>query len=149
MRDHQVGFFILADEEPTIHRKKFIQFCEELVERNLPVLWGINTRVTDILRDEALLPLFRRACPADVQLMVAGSIWTAAEAEEALLAAYGALAAGPAESSPEALQVPADPNRIELQGELGSPSAKALAKAAKAAGHGASKVEIELRELQS
>jgi anaerobic magnesium-protoporphyrin IX monomethyl ester cyclase len=24
VRDHQVGFFILADEEPTIHRKKFI-----------------------------------------------------------------------------------------------------------------------------
>ncbi len=61
VRDHQVGFFILADEEPTIHRKKFIQFCEELIARKLPVLWGINTRVTDILRDEALLPMFRKA----------------------------------------------------------------------------------------
>jgi anaerobic magnesium-protoporphyrin IX monomethyl ester cyclase len=61
VREHQVGFFILADEEPTIHRKKFIEFCEELIRRNLPVLWGINTRVTDILRDEALLPLYRKA----------------------------------------------------------------------------------------
>jgi anaerobic magnesium-protoporphyrin IX monomethyl ester cyclase len=61
VRDHRIGFFILADEEPTIHRKKFIAFCEELIERKLPVLWGINTRVTDILRDEALLPLYRRA----------------------------------------------------------------------------------------
>jgi len=61
VREHQVGFFILADEEPTIHRKKFIAFCEELIERKLPVLWGINTRVTDILRDEALLPMFRKA----------------------------------------------------------------------------------------
>ncbi len=61
VRDHQVGFFILADEEPTIHRKKFIAFCEELIERKLPVLWGINTRVTDILRDEKLLPMFRKA----------------------------------------------------------------------------------------
>jgi anaerobic magnesium-protoporphyrin IX monomethyl ester cyclase len=61
VRDHQVGFFILADEEPTIHRKKFVQFCQELERRKLPVLWGINTRVTDILRDEALLPLYRRA----------------------------------------------------------------------------------------
>ncbi len=61
VRDHKVGFFILADEEPTIHRKKFIAFCEELIERKLPVLWGINTRVTDILRDEKLLPLFRKA----------------------------------------------------------------------------------------
>jgi anaerobic magnesium-protoporphyrin IX monomethyl ester cyclase len=61
VRDHQVGFFILADEEPTIHRKKFIAFCEELIERKLPVLWGINTRVTDILRDAELLPMFRKA----------------------------------------------------------------------------------------
>jgi len=61
VRDHGVGFFILADEEPTIHRKKFIAFCEELIERKLPVLWGINTRVTDILRDEKLLPMFRKA----------------------------------------------------------------------------------------
>ena len=61
VRDHGVGFFILADEEPTIHRKKFVQFCEELERRQLPVQWGINTRVTDILRDEALLPLYRRA----------------------------------------------------------------------------------------
>jgi anaerobic magnesium-protoporphyrin IX monomethyl ester cyclase len=61
VRDHQVGFFILADEEPTIHRKKFIAFCEELIARKLPVLWGINTRVTDILRDEKLLPMYREA----------------------------------------------------------------------------------------
>lgn len=61
VRDHGVGFFILADEEPTIHRKKFTQLCEELVRRQLPVLWGINTRVTDILRDEARLPLWRKA----------------------------------------------------------------------------------------
>ena len=67
-KDHQVGFFILADEEPTIHRKKFIQFCEELIARNLPVLWGINTRVTDILRDEKLLPMFRKAGLVHVSL---------------------------------------------------------------------------------
>ncbi len=61
VRDHGVGFFILADEEPTIHRRKFIAFCEELGRRQLPVLWGINTRVTDILRDAEFLPMFRRA----------------------------------------------------------------------------------------
>lgn len=61
VRDHQVGLFILADEEPTLHRRKFTLLCEELVRRKLPVLWGINTRVTDILRDEANLPLWRRA----------------------------------------------------------------------------------------
>ncbi len=60
---YDVRFFILADEEPTINRKKFIQFCEELIARGLneKVQWGINTRVTDILRDEALLPLYRKA----------------------------------------------------------------------------------------
>ena len=68
VRDHQVGFFILADEEPTIHRKKFIAFCEELIERKLPVLWGINTRVTDILRDEKLLTMFRKAGLVHVSL---------------------------------------------------------------------------------
>ena len=61
IRDHNVGFFILADEEPTINRKKFMAFCEELIARDLGILWGINTRVTDILRDEDVLPLYRKA----------------------------------------------------------------------------------------
>ncbi len=67
---HGVGFFILADEEPTINRKKFIEFCEELIRRDLPdrVKWGINTRVTDILRDEKLLPLYRKAGLVHVSL---------------------------------------------------------------------------------
>jgi anaerobic magnesium-protoporphyrin IX monomethyl ester cyclase len=60
-RDHDVGFFILADEEPTINRKKFVAFCNELIDRKLDILWGINTRVTDILRDAELLPLYRKA----------------------------------------------------------------------------------------
>ncbi len=68
VREHDVGFFILADEEPTIHRKKFIAFCEELIARDLGVQWGINTRVTDILRDEKLLPMFRRAGLVHVSL---------------------------------------------------------------------------------
>jgi anaerobic magnesium-protoporphyrin IX monomethyl ester cyclase len=68
VREHQVGFFILADEEPTIHRKKFVELCEELERRKLPVKWGINTRVTDILRDEELLPLYRRAGLVHVSL---------------------------------------------------------------------------------
>jgi anaerobic magnesium-protoporphyrin IX monomethyl ester cyclase len=70
VKNQGVGFFILADEEPTIHRKKFIAFCEELIARGLPdkVQWGINTRVTDILRDEKLLPMFRRAGLVHVSL---------------------------------------------------------------------------------
>ncbi|MEM9303170.1 MAG: magnesium-protoporphyrin IX monomethyl ester anaerobic oxidative cyclase [Pseudomonadota bacterium] len=68
VKEHDVGFFILADEEPTIHRKKFIAFCEELIERDLGVRWGINTRVTDILRDEKLLPLYAKAGLVHVSL---------------------------------------------------------------------------------
>ena len=68
VREHKVGFFILADEEPTIHRKKFIRLCQELIDRNLPVHWGINTRVTDILRDRDLLPFFRKAGLVHVSL---------------------------------------------------------------------------------
>jgi hypothetical protein len=65
VNNHGVGFFILADEEPTINRKKFIQFCEELIARDLPdkVKWGINTRVTDIMRDKELLPLLPQGRP--------------------------------------------------------------------------------------
>jgi anaerobic magnesium-protoporphyrin IX monomethyl ester cyclase len=65
---HKVGFFILADEEPTINKKKFVALCEELIRRDLPVKWGINTRVTDILRDEKDLPLYRKAGLVHVSL---------------------------------------------------------------------------------
>ncbi|MEM1037899.1 MAG: magnesium-protoporphyrin IX monomethyl ester anaerobic oxidative cyclase [Pseudomonadota bacterium] len=70
VNEHDVGFFILADEEPTINRKKFIQFCEELIKRGLPdkVQWGINTRVTDIYRDRELLSLYRKAGLVHVSL---------------------------------------------------------------------------------
>ncbi|MEQ8494610.1 MAG: magnesium-protoporphyrin IX monomethyl ester anaerobic oxidative cyclase, partial [Gammaproteobacteria bacterium] len=70
VNEHGVGFFILADEEPTIHRKKFIAFCEELIARGLPerVKWGINTRVTDVIRDEKYLSLYRRAGLVHVSL---------------------------------------------------------------------------------
>ncbi len=61
VKEHKVNFFILADEEPTINKKAFIAFCEELKARKLGVLWGINTRVTDVLRDEDLLPFYRSA----------------------------------------------------------------------------------------
>lgn len=70
VNDHQVGFFILADEEPTINRRKFIEFCQELIDRGLNrrVKWGINTRVTDIYRDRELLGFFREAGLVHVSL---------------------------------------------------------------------------------
>ncbi|TVQ57631.1 MAG: radical SAM protein, partial [Rhodobacteraceae bacterium] len=35
VKNHDVGFFILADEEPTINKKKFKAFCQELIDRDL------------------------------------------------------------------------------------------------------------------
>ncbi|RBP00028.1 anaerobic Mg-protoporphyrin IX monomethyl ester oxidative cyclase, partial [Roseiarcus fermentans] len=61
VKEHEVGFFILADEEPTINKKAFVAFCQELIDRNLGIYWGINTRVSDVLRDEAELPFYRKA----------------------------------------------------------------------------------------
>jgi anaerobic magnesium-protoporphyrin IX monomethyl ester cyclase len=68
VKDHNVGFFILADEEPTINKSRFMALCHELVERDLGVHWGINTRVTDVLRDEQELPLYRQAGLVHVSL---------------------------------------------------------------------------------
>uniref|UniRef100_B8HM76 Response regulator receiver protein n=1 Tax=Cyanothece sp. (strain PCC 7425 / ATCC 29141) TaxID=395961 RepID=B8HM76_CYAP4 len=68
VKDHNVGFFILADEEPTINKPRFVALCQELIDRNLGVHWGINTRVTDILRDEKELPLYRKAGLVHVSL---------------------------------------------------------------------------------
>jgi len=68
VKEHQIGFFILADEEPTINKSRFIALCNELVDRNLGIHWGINTRVTDILRDEKELPLYRQAGLVHVSL---------------------------------------------------------------------------------
>lgn len=67
---HGVGFFILADEEPTINKKKFVEFCQELIDRGLNkrVKWGINTRVTDIYRDRDLLKFYREAGLVHVSL---------------------------------------------------------------------------------
>jgi anaerobic magnesium-protoporphyrin IX monomethyl ester cyclase len=70
VNDHDVGFFILADEEPTINKKKFVEFCQELIDRGLNerIKWGINTRVTDIYRDRDLLKFYRKAGLVHVSL---------------------------------------------------------------------------------
>ncbi len=68
VKDYNVGFFILADEEPTINKPRFVALCHELIERKLNIHWGINTRVTDILRDEKELPLYRQAGLVHVSL---------------------------------------------------------------------------------
>ena len=39
---------LALDEEPTIHRKKFIAFCEELIARGLPDQATGDTRARDV-----------------------------------------------------------------------------------------------------
>ncbi len=68
VKEYKVGFFILADEEPTIAKPRFVALCKELIDRKLDVHWGINTRVTDILRDEKELSLYRKAGLVHVSL---------------------------------------------------------------------------------
>ncbi|MFB2971167.1 magnesium-protoporphyrin IX monomethyl ester anaerobic oxidative cyclase [Aerosakkonema sp. BLCC-F183] len=68
VKEYKVGFFILADEEPTINKSRFMALCRELIDRNLGVHWGINTRVTDVLRDEKELSLYRKAGLVHVSL---------------------------------------------------------------------------------
>ena len=68
VRDYNVGFMILADEEPTIFKKKFVALCQELIDRKVNIHWGINTRVTDIMRDRDLLPFYRKAGLVHVSL---------------------------------------------------------------------------------
>ncbi|WP_295390891.1 magnesium-protoporphyrin IX monomethyl ester anaerobic oxidative cyclase [uncultured Thiodictyon sp.] len=68
VRDHKVGFMILADEEPTIFKRQFVALCQELIDRKVDIKWGINTRVTDIMRDRDLLPFYRKAGLVHVSL---------------------------------------------------------------------------------
>lgn len=72
----------------------------------------------------------------------------AAEAEAALRAAYGAVALPGLDGAAPPPADPRDerPSQFEVQGELSSPSARALAKAVKAAPKEA--VDLKLRELQ-
>jgi anaerobic magnesium-protoporphyrin IX monomethyl ester cyclase len=71
VNDHGVGFFILADEEPTINRKKFIQFCEELIARG-PARPGANGASTPAsptsTATSELLKFYRKAGLVHVSL---------------------------------------------------------------------------------
>lgn len=55
--EYDIGFFILVDEEFIINCKKFIVFCQELIDCGLneKVKWGINIWVIDIYCDCELL----------------------------------------------------------------------------------------------
>jgi len=59
--EHDVRFFWLADENPTTDEQIWRQVLEELSARKLPIGLCASIRAQDIVRDAALLPLYRRA----------------------------------------------------------------------------------------
>jgi anaerobic magnesium-protoporphyrin IX monomethyl ester cyclase len=60
-RRHGVRFVTFADENPTTSPKLWRRFLEELAARSLPVRLTASIRTSDICRDAAQLPLYRRA----------------------------------------------------------------------------------------
>jgi anaerobic magnesium-protoporphyrin IX monomethyl ester cyclase len=58
---HGVRFVTFADENPTTSSKRWRRVLEELAARQLPVSLTASIRTSDICRDAALLPLYRRA----------------------------------------------------------------------------------------
>lgn len=60
-RTHGVRFVDLADENPTTSPKSFRRFLEAMAAEDLPVRLFATIRAGDIVRDAALLPLYKRA----------------------------------------------------------------------------------------
>ena len=54
-RDYGVGVMMLADETPTLDGSRWEQILDLLIERDLGLHLLMETRVDDILRDEAIL----------------------------------------------------------------------------------------------
>lgn len=62
LRDrHSVNVAMIADEIPSLDPVRWKRILELLVARNLGTTLLLETRVDDIVRDEALMPLYRRA----------------------------------------------------------------------------------------
>ncbi len=60
-RAHGVELFNLADENPTTSPKAWRQFLEALVAEDVDVTIIGSTRADDIVRDAAILPLYKKA----------------------------------------------------------------------------------------
>ena len=60
-REHGVELVNLADENPTTSPKAWRAFLEAMIAEDVPVEIIGSTRADDIVRDAAILPLYRRA----------------------------------------------------------------------------------------
>ena len=59
--DYGAGVVMFSDETPTLDGDRWRAILDLLIERDLGMHILMETRVDDILRDEAILPLYRRA----------------------------------------------------------------------------------------
>jgi anaerobic magnesium-protoporphyrin IX monomethyl ester cyclase len=60
-RAHGVEVVNFADENPTVSQSAWRAFLEALIAERVPLVLVGSTRADDIVRDAALLPLYRRA----------------------------------------------------------------------------------------
>jgi len=60
-RTHGVELFNLADENPTVNKKVWREFCEAMIAENVPITIIGSTRADDIVRDADILHLYRQA----------------------------------------------------------------------------------------
>jgi anaerobic magnesium-protoporphyrin IX monomethyl ester cyclase len=60
-REHGVELVNLADENPTVNKAAWREFCEAMIEENVPVSIIGSTRADDIVRDADILHLYRQA----------------------------------------------------------------------------------------
>lgn len=60
-REHGVELINLADENPTVNKAAWREFCEALITENVPVIIIGSTRADDIVRDADILHLYRKA----------------------------------------------------------------------------------------
>jgi len=60
-RTHDIRFLTLADENPTTNESEWRRFLEEMAARKVPVHFFASIRATDIVRDAAILDLYREA----------------------------------------------------------------------------------------
>ena len=60
-RTFGVGMFMLADEYATKNRARWERILDLLIEKGMDIHLTLETRVDDIIRDEDILPKYRRA----------------------------------------------------------------------------------------
>src|SRR5262249_51061861 len=84
--------------------------CDDGIDFLHLSLWRAEKNTTK-RPDEHAVPLFRAVCPSDVRIMVAGNIWTRADAEAQLAKGADAVALGRS-----AIPTPAGPRPIAEPG---------------------------------